>query len=353
MNKDNFIKFLSAFELSYSKITKILEILNGDYSFEKFYLNDEIEKLLGEHYSDIAKKSNQKYFDTYMSRLQEKGISLITCEDENYPDKFNKIEDRPYYFYYKGDLSILNNQCVGIVGTRSPTNYGCYVTERFAKDLASAGAVVVSGLAYGVDSIAHRQTLAVKGKTVAVLAGGFDNIYPAEHHSLFEEISQTGLVITEHRPDIKSLRFNFIQRNRLVAALSDALLITEAGAKSGTTITKDFALDYGVPIYAVPGNINSAKSEGTNNLISTMQGICLVSPEMLITDLGLEKKKSSLIQLSINEQAIVDMLSNAQKTIDELQENTKLPIAKLNSLLTSLEIKGIIKRMPGGIFMLG
>lgn len=353
MNKDNFIKFLSAFELSHSKITKILTAINGEYSFESFYLNDEIEKILGEHYTEIAKKSNQKFFDAYLSRLKEKGINLITCEDENYPEKFDKIEDRPYYFYYKGDLSILKCESVGIVGTRSPTNYGCYVTERFAKELASAGAVIISGLAYGVDSIAHRQALAVKGKTVAVLAGGFDNIYPSEHHSLFDEIAETGLVITEHRPDIKSLKFNFIQRNRLVAALSDALLITEAGAKSGTTITKDFALDYGVPIYAVPGNINSTKSEGTNNLITTMQGICLVSPEVLISDLGLEKKKVKNIQLSINEQSVVDALSNSQQTIDELQENTKLPIAKLNSLLTSLEIKGIIKRMPGGVFMLG
>lgn len=353
MNKDSFIKFLSAFELSYGKITKILEVLNGEYSFEKFYLNDEIEKLLGEHYTEIAKKSNQQYLDAYLARLEQKGIKLITCEDENYPEKFDKIEDKPYYFYYMGDLSLLSTESVGIVGTRSPTNYGCYVTEKFAKELAAAGAVIISGLAYGVDSIAHRQALAVGGKTVAVLAGGFDNVYPSEHHSLFEEIAQKGLVITEHRPDIKSFKYNFIQRNRLVAALSDAVLITEAGAKSGTTITKDFALDYGVPIYAVPGNINSEKSDGTNNLIATMQGICLVSPEMLISDLGLEKKKAKAIQLSINEQAIVNVLSASQRTIDELQENTKLPIAKLNSLLTSLEIKGIIKRMPGGIFMLG
>lgn len=353
MNKDSFIKFLSAFELSHSKITKILTALNGEYSFEKFYLSDEIEKLLGDSYPEIARKSNQKYFDAYIARLEEKGIKLITCEDEKYPEKFDKIEDKPYYFYYKGDLGLLDAPCVAIVGTRSPTNYGCYVTEKFAKELGSAGAVIISGLAYGVDSIAHRQALAVRGKTVAVLAGGFDNIYPSEHHSLFDEIADSGLVITEHRPDIKSFKFNFIQRNRLVAALADAVLITEAGAKSGTTITKDFALDYGVPIYAVPGNINSEKSEGTNNLISTMQGICLVDPETLISDLGLEKKKKSSVQLSINEQALIDALARSQQTIDELQENTKLPIAKLNSLLTSLEIKGIIKRMPGGVFMLG
>lgn len=353
MNKNDFIKFLSAFELSQSKITKILDALNGEYSFEKFCFDDQIEKILGDDYTSISRKSNQKYFDSYLARLEEKGIKLLTCEDENYPEKFDKIEDKPYYIFYKGDISLLSLPSVGIVGTRSPSNYGCVVTERFAKDLASAGAVIISGLAYGVDSIAHRQALAVNGKTVAVLAGGFDNVYPSEHHALFDEIAEKGLVISEHRPDIKSLKFNFIHRNRLVAALSDALLITEAGAKSGTTITKDFALDYGVPIYAIPGNITSSKSDGTNNLIATMQGICLINSENLISDLGLECKKSAVMQLSINEQMVIDALSLAGRTIDELQENTKLPISKLNSLLTSLEIKGIIKRMPGGIFMLG
>ena len=353
MNKDDFIKFLSAFELSNSKIGKILDVLKDDFSFEKFYLNDEVENILGEDYSTVAKKSNQKYFDAYLNRLKEKRIGIFTIESEFYPQKLRKIDDPPYYLYYKGDLSLFSQPSVAIVGTRKPTNYGVVITERFAGDLAKSGAVIVSGLAYGVDSIAHRKVLAVGGKTIAVLAGGFDKIYPPEHTSLFEEIAKKGLVISEHRPDVNALKYNFPQRNRIVAGLSDALLITEAGAKSGTTITKDFALDYGVPIYAVPGNITSSQSSGTNNLICSMQGICALDAENIINELGLKKHAQKNCKLSTNENLIVQCLSNGEKTIDEIEEITKINIAKLNSLLTSLEIKSIIKRMPGGVYSLG
>lgn len=353
MNKDSFIKFLSAFELSYSKITKILEAMEGEYTFEKFYLSQKVEDILGDDYTQIAKKSNQQYFDAYLSRLKEKGIGIFTCESQDYPEKLIKVEDAPYYLFYKGDLSLLSQKAVAMVGTRSPSNYGVIITERFAGELASAGAVVVSGLAYGIDSIAHRKALEVNGKTIAVLAGGFDKIYPSEHASLFEEIAQKGLVLTEHRPDISALKYHFPQRNRIVAALSDVLLITEAGAKSGTTITKDFALDYGVPVYAVPGNITSAKSEGTNKLIASMQGICALNADDIINELGLKRKSKTSLSLLSNESVIVQVLSNGEKIIDEIADITKINIAKLNSLLTSLEIKGIIKRMPGGFYSLG
>ena len=352
MNKNQFIRFLSAFELSHSKITKILEEMEGEFSFEKFYLSDRVEEILGKDYTSIAKKSNQNFVDLYENRLIEKGIGLVTCEDKVYPEKFAKIEDAPYYFYYKGDLSLLSQPAVSVVGTRSPSSYGTVITEKFAGEIASAGGVIVSGLAYGVDGLAHRKALGVGGKTIAVLAGGFDNVYPSEHNGLFNEIAEKGLVITEHRPDIKALKYNFPQRNRIVAALGDALLITEAGARSGTSITKDFALDYGVPIYAVPGNITSSKSEGTNSLIASMQGICILEPKTIISELGLQEKKTSRVQLSMNESLITEALKSEERTIDELSEITHLAIAKLSSLLTSLEIKGIIKRMPGGIYTL-
>ena len=165
MNRDCFIKFLSAFELSHSKISRILNALNQNYDFENFYLNDEVESVLGEDYSAIAKKANQKFFDAYLNRLKEKGIGLFTIESEVYPDKLKKIDDAPYYLFYQGDLGLLSLPSVAIVGTRKPSNYGAVITERFAGELAKSGAVVISGLAYGVDSIAHRKALAVGGKT--------------------------------------------------------------------------------------------------------------------------------------------------------------------------------------------
>lgn len=352
MKKTDFLKFLSAFELSHSKITKILDALNGDYSFENFIASDELERTLGDEFASLAKKANPEFLTKYLNKLASLGINLITSADDNFPEKLLQIDDRPEYIFYKGDLSLLKQKCVAIVGTRMPSAYGITITERFAKELASAGVVIVSGLAYGVDSIAHRKALEENGKTVAVLAGGFNNIYPQEHFSLFCEIAKKGLVLTEHRPDVKSLKFLFPQRNRIVAAISDALLITEAGEKSGTTITKDFALDYGVPIYAVPGNITSNKSDGTNALIASMQGICALSPESIISDLGLSAKKAAVLQLSFDEAAITKVLENLSCDIDEILQKTNININKLNSLLTTLEIKGIIKRLPGGLYSL-
>lgn len=352
MKKSDFLKFLSAFELSYGKISKILELLDGDFTFDRLVASDEVEKLLGNDFSTVAKKANTDYFEKYTAKLAELGIGILTQADENYPERLWRVEDAPFYLFYKGDLNLLKQKCVAVVGTRSPSGYGITITERFAGEIASAGGVIVSGLAYGVDSIAHRKALAVGGKTIAVLAGGFNNIYPQEHSSLFSEIAKKGLVLSEHRPDVKSLKFLFPQRNRIVAAISDALLITEAGAKSGTSITKDFALDYGVPIYAVPGNITSSKSDGTNALIATMQGICALDAKSIITDLGLTAKKAAASQLSIEEESIIQILQTSSKDIDEILQISKININKLNSLLTTLEIKGIIKRLPGGLYSL-
>lgn len=352
MQKSDFLKFLSGFELSFAKISKIIEEMQEDFSFEKFIASDKIENILGEDFGKIAKKANYEYLKKYLEKLESLEIKILTREDEEFPEKLLRLDDPPFYLFYKGDLSLLKEKCVAIVGTRSPSGYGITITERFAKEIASAGGVIVSGLAYGVDSIAHRKALEQQGKTIAVLASGFNNIYPQQHVSLFNEIAKKGLVLTEHRPDIKSAKYLFPQRNRIVAGLSDALLITEAGARSGTSITKDFALDYGVPIYAVPGNITSPKSDGTNLLISTMQGICTLEPKSIIEDLGLHAKKRVLMQLNLDENEIVKILQTGEKDIDAILEKSKININKLNSLLTTLEIKGIIKRLPGGIYSL-
>lgn len=352
MNKTDFLKFLSAFEISTAKIERILQEMGDTYTFERFVNSEAIKKILDNDFSKIAKRANDKFMEDYSNYLLNKNVKLVTCENENFPKKLLQIENHPFYLFYLGDLNLLNQKCVAIVGTRSPSSYGITVTERFSGEIAEAGGVIVSGLAYGVDSIAHRKALAVGGKTIAVLAGGFDHIYPQEHFSLFKEIAQKGLVISEHRPDVIALKYHFPQRNRIVAGISDALLITEAGKKSGTTITKDFALDYGVPIYAVPGNINSVKSEGTNSLIATMQGICALNTSDIINDLGLSVKKRASVQLSLQEHEILKALKNGDLTIDQICDKTKLNINSLNSLLTTLEIKGIIKRLPGGFYSL-
>lgn len=354
MTKSEFIKFLSAFDLTSKRMETLLDLTEGEYNFDKLISLD-LKQIVGDKIAgNIRKYSNEETYNELMFSLEKQNIKLITREDPEFPKKLLDIEDAPYYLFCKGDLSLLNKTAISIVGSRKPSNYGITITERFAEELARAGVVIVSGLAYGVDSIAHRKTLDVKGKTIAVLGSGFNNVYPSQHTNMAEEIAKKGLLISEYRPKVKATRFSFPKRNRIVAGLSEGVLITEASAKSGTFITKDFALDNGITVYAVPGNITSDKSEGTNEIIASMQAVCTLSPKTILSDLGIDSKaKKKALQLSIEEAKIVELLSTGEKDIEYLTENVNFDIKKLNSLLTTLEIKSIIRRMPGGNYTLG
>ena len=354
MTKSKFIKFLSAFDLTNKRIENLLTSMEGDFSFDKLKRLD-LSKIVGKELATkLLDNACEAFLETYLDDLSAKGVALITRDDGEFPEKLLRVDSAPYYLFCKGNLELLKRKSISIVGSRMPSNYGRIVTEKFAGELSQAGVVIISGLAYGVDGIAHRKALDMKGKTIAVLGSGFDNIYPAVHANLAEEIADVGLLISEYKPSIQATKFSFPQRNRIVAGLSDGVLITEASAKSGTLITKDFAIDSGVTVYAIPGNITSDKSQGTNEIIASMQGVCVLSPKDILSDLGvdtLQKKKA--IQLSIEEDKIVDLLSNGEKDIEFLSENVDFDIKKLNSLLTTLEIKSIIKRMPGGFYALG
>ena len=355
MTRKDFIKFLSAFDLSHKRMELLLEAMEGDFSFERMNALP-LKALVGDKLAvELFENGDQEFFDMYLEELKEKHVGIVTREDCEFPQKLLNIDEPPFYLFYKGDLSLLSKPSVSIIGTRSPSNYGRIVTEKFAENLARAGVVIISGLAYGVDGISHRKTLEVGGKTIAVLGSGFEKVYPAVHTNLAQEIAEKGLLLSEYRPDVEPSRYSFPRRNRLVAGLSDGVLVTEAGAKSGTMITKDCALEYGITVYAVPGNITSEKSEGTNELISTMQAVCTLSPKDILKDLGIDavKQKKKSIQLSIEESQILSLLANGENDIEFLSENVDFDIKKLNSLLTTLEIKSIIRRMPGGFYTLG
>ena len=261
MTRQDFLTFISSFDLPYKKLHSLFEyfceeIFSFDITNDKKFVD-----IVGETSAkQIEKKANEKYLEKYKDKLFESKVKLLSFEDSGYPSKLKNLEDAPYFLFCKGDLSLLEKKSVAIVGTRMPSAYGKLVTENFAKEIAKSGVVVISGLAYGVDSISHRATLDVCGKTIAVLGGGFDKIYPSEHTDLAKKIEENGLLISEYSPSFVATRYSFPQRNRIVAGLSDGVLITEAGAKSGTIITKDFALDNGITVYAVPGNITSEKS---------------------------------------------------------------------------------------------
>ena len=356
MNK-NILTFLSLVEIPNKKLAKIMDIIEQEEVTEikKIVDNKEIDKLLSTNeYANLAKKSDDRLFRSYLANLEKDNIKVITIMDAEYPEKLRYLDDAPMLLYCKGDISLLNTDAISIVGTRMPSNYGRYVTEKFAGVLASAGLTVVSGLAYGVDAISHRKALEVNGKTIAVLGGGLNHIYPEANTNLANEIAEKGLLISEYPPFAKPTKYTFPVRNRIIAGLSLGTLITEAGKKSGTIHTKEYALDYGRDVFAVPGNINSLKSELPNSLIRSAQAECVLEPEDILIRYNMDSPKLAkrAVEVSMDEEIILKLLKNGEQDFDELAKNSQLPTNILNSCLTTLEIRGLIKRMPAKTYML-
>lgn len=353
--RDKLIVYLSRLEISNKKIEKILEncgSMQGSMQLNEALKSDVLLKTLSQEEYHKAVQYDKVEFESSLANMEKQGIDILTIFDERYPKSLIDLPDRPLVLFAKGDLSLLEKKCVAIVGTRMPSNYGKIVTDKFAGELAKSGLVIVSGLCYGVDEIAHRKTLDVGGKTIAIVGSGFNNIYPAKNTALAREIAEKGLLLSEYTPSFTPKRYTFPQRNRIVAGVSSGVLITEAGLKSGTLHTKEFALEYGKDIFVVPGNINSEKSQLPNELIKSGQAECVTSPDDIIEYYGMKKqaKENKVVQLSFDERKILDLLSNGEKDIDYLAEKSGIPVNILNSCLTTLEIRGLIKRLPAKMF---
>lgn len=195
-------------------------------------------------------------------------MKILKIEDENYPEKLKNIDNPPKQLYILGNEKILDNFGLAIIGCRQYSEYGKKVAKELSFKLAKQGINIISGLAKGIDSFSHMGCMVAGGKTIAVLGGGFNNIYPKENIELLKEIIRTGgAVITEYSPDVKPIGANFPLRNRIISGLSDGVIVIEARKKSGTLITVDYALEQGKEIFAVPGNINNSSSQGTNEMI--------------------------------------------------------------------------------------
>lgn len=360
--KSKFIVFLSQFDLANAKYDKILEYLDEEDLFKSFKNCSKLteDKVLSQEvYSKMMQYADEEYVDKFLEDMEEQGIKIVTKYENDYPSKLVNFPDNPCILYCKGNYSLMEMPSLAVVGTRKPSKYGIVATERLVKDVAKCGVVIVSGLAYGIDSIAHRKCLEVGGRTIAVLACGFDNIFPSQHKGLANEIVKSGgLLISEYRPKAIAYKYTFPIRNRIIAALSEGVLISEAGNKSGTCYTKDYALDYGKNIYAVPGQIDVETSYLPNKLIKNGEANLVMTSEDILLDynltsmldmIGSEKKT---VQLSIEEELICKNLENGMKSIEELIALTNLNINILNTCLTTLEINEIIRRLPGGMVAL-
>lgn len=298
---------------------------------------------------------NENLLSSYIKNLNSKNIVVLTPYSMGYPKKLLDLDFPPQTLFCLGDVSLLETECIAVVGTRTPTPYGKIITEKFVKGLSENNFTIVSGLAAGVDTAAHKTALDNGGKTIAVLGGGFEHIFPSFNIELAKRIAKEGLLISEYRPSFVPAQYTFPLRNRIIAGLSLGVLVTEAGEKSGALHTKEYALELGREIFAVPGNVNSLMSKGTNRLIRSAQGACVLDFEDIVCVFRENIVKSSTVnfsQLSFDDQQIVDALKDGEKNIEILTEKTGFPIQKLNALLTMLEIRGVVKQLPGNTYIL-
>lgn len=315
-----------------------------------------IEEKIAEEFSAARIEINP---EKLIAQLVKEDIKIITINDELYPKLLTEIYNPPPLLYYKGRFNLKNDFSLAVVGTRKYTSYGQQVTENLVKNLTQNNLTIISGLAIGIDSLAHSAALEAKGKTIAILGSGLDrqSLYPSQNRYLADKIiASGGAIISEFPPGTPPLKHNFPQRNRIISGLSLGTLVIEAGKKSGALITAAYALEQNREVFAVPGNIYSPVSKGSNKLIR--QGATIVtSSQDIIEALNLtqatayiESKKA--LPESEEEKKIISLLSHEPIHIDDLVRLTKLDTATANSTLVIMEMKGMVRNLGGMNYVL-
>ncbi|HLG31408.1 MAG TPA: DNA-processing protein DprA [Ignavibacteriaceae bacterium] len=294
-----------------------------------------------------------------LNGLEKIGGRIITIWDDEYPALLKKIYDPPIILQLKGNLSASDEYSLAIVGTRMPTNYGKIQTERITGELASQNITIVSGMARGIDSIAHSSAIKNGGRTIAVIGSGLDVIYPPENKKLYDKISEIGAIISEFRLGTKPDAPNFPRRNRIISGLSLGTIIVETGVEGGAMQTAAFALDQNREVFAVPGNIGVKQSEGTNLLIQKGEASLIKSAEDVLLALELKLKPvlgknipKQQLNLTLFEEKIINIIDSQPMQIDKIAELAKLSTSDCLVHLLSLEFKGLVKQLPGKMFAL-
>lgn len=321
-----------------------------------------------------ALRDNLAYMDELIPRCEEEiswadnhKVECISYKDQRYPERLRTCDDAPLMLYYRGNANLNKRRILSMVGTRKITDYGRQACERFVHDIAELcpDVMIVSGLAYGVDIHCHKQALLNKMDTVGVLAHGLDQIYPTLHRSTALEMMERGGLLTEFMSRTKIEKRYFLQRNRIVAGCSDATIVVESAISGGSLITAEIAQGYGKEVFAFPGRITDSQSAGCNKIIANNVAGLIINAEDFVYAMGWQEDKNRkkllsdgiqqelFTSLSYEEQNIVNILSKEERLqLNMLSVATAIPAGKLSGLLFSLEMKGIIRMLPGGVYRL-
>lgn len=302
-----------------------------------------------------------------MAYADKHGIQILTLTGEGYPQRLKECNDAPIALFYKGNANLNAKRVINIVGTRHATQYADDCIRRLAEDLKGLcpEMLIVSGLAYGVDIMAHRYSLECGTPTVGVLAHGLDTLYPARHKEIANRMIGCGGLLTEHFTRTNADKVNFVRRNRIVAGMADATILVESAAKGGGLITCSMANSYGRDVFAFPGRVGDEFSAGCNNLLQCREAHIITSAASLVKDMGWEAdqqlaaahqkgiERQLFPTLDADQQLIADALDKQNdQQLNTLVANTRLPISRLTALLFEMEMKGIVKALAGGTYHL-
>ena len=291
-------------------------------------------------YETISCSLSHTYTDFLTDGLARRGIKAITLASSDYPEKLLNTEIPPLVLYAKGNVELLKEKTFGMVGSRKSLPVSVNTAKSFSKELSDAGFTLVTGIAEGVDSAVIEGALDGSGKVISVVGGGLDRVYPASNASLIERVTEKGLALAEYPPEVKPERFMFPVRNRIIAGLSDGVLIVSGGKKSGTLYTAEYAEEYGRELFAVPYGVGVESGEGCNDLIKRGAMLC-DTPSDILNYYGVEKKKKT-ITLTAEEKNVIEILKDGAKHIEEISRILKRETYEVLTVLSVLEIKGAV-----------
>lgn len=302
------------------------------------------------HNREIFRRAEQE-----LAFIRQYNVRPLFYLDADYPDRLKHCEDGPVLIYYKGKEDLSRKRILSVVGTRMPTDYGKAICEQIIHGLADQGVLIVSGLAYGVDTTAHRASLAAGLPTIGVLAHGLDQIYPGANRSLAEKMVSNGGLVTEFPSRTKLNRDYFPRRNRIIAGMSDATLVIESAIKGGALITADIANSYSRDVFAIPGRVTDLKSSGCNLLIRSNRAALVQSADDICSMMGWDQsphpamvQQKLFLELNGDEKKIHSFLQSAgEADIDGIYLNSGLTLSKVSAILLKLEFDGLIKCLPG------